>query len=126
MKIRERLLRSRNDDDRETTGVRGDFLADRKTVDVRQHDIEDDRIDSDLLVEDRHRFEAVSCLARRESSEPKGEAQQASEIAVFFNDQDGKVADRHCWTPAPSWTGRRFFRDAARMHRRRWTVPRRG
>lgn len=107
MKIGKKRLRLRDDDDREIAGPRGDFLADRETVDVRQHDVEDDCVDAILLLQDRHRFETVSRFPRRESPQPQGEAHQASQIVVVFNDQDGLMADRHYWTATPSWTGRR-------------------
>jgi hypothetical protein len=106
MQVRQRRVCFCDDDDRETAGVRGDFLPDRETVDVRQENVQDDRIDADLLLEDRHRFEAVSRFPRRESAQPQGEAHQAPQVVVFFNDQDGLVADRHCWTAIRSWTGR--------------------
>jgi hypothetical protein len=115
MKVSKGRLRFCDDDDREIAGVRGDFLADRETVDVGQHDVQDDRIDADLLLEDRHRFETVSRFPRRESAQPQGEAHQAPQVVVFFNDQDGLVSDRHCWTATPSWT-LRFAPGAEGVH----------
>jgi hypothetical protein len=70
MKLGNVLLRLRDDDHREIAGPRGDFLADREAVDIRQHDVQDDRIDADLLIQDRHRFQAVSGFSRRESPQP--------------------------------------------------------
>jgi hypothetical protein len=70
MKLGNVLLRFRDSDHREIAGPRGDLLADRETVDIRQHDVQDDRIDADLLIQDSHRFQAVSCLSRAESPQP--------------------------------------------------------
>ena len=70
MKLGNVLLRLRDDDHGEIAGPRGDFLADREAVDIRQHDVQDDRIDADLLIQDRHRFQAVSGFSRRESPQP--------------------------------------------------------
>lgn len=68
--------RLRDDDHREIAGHRGDFLADRKAVDIGQRDVQDDRIDADLLIQDRHRLQAVSGLSRRESPQSQRETQQ--------------------------------------------------
>ena len=96
MKLGKVLPRVRDDDHREIAGHRGDFLADREAVDIREHGVQDDRIDADLLIQDRHRLEAVSGFSRRESPQPQGKTQQTSYVVVFFNDQNRFVADRHC------------------------------
>jgi len=122
MKLGNVFVRLRDDDHREIPGPRGDFLAEREAIDVRQHDVQNDRTDPNLLIQDRHRSQAVSCFSRRESPQPQGETQQTPEIVVGFNDQNRVGADRHCWTAIPSWTGR-CSPGAALKHRRRSAVP---
>lgn len=70
MKLGNVLLRLRDDDHREVAGPRGDLLTDREAVDIREHDVQNDRIDADLLIQDRHRFEATPGFSRHESPQP--------------------------------------------------------
>lgn len=104
MKVRNRFWRVRDDDDWDIPSACCDLLTNREAIDVGQDDVQDDRINREELFEDGHGFEPVSRLSRRESRHSQRQAQQSSKIVVFFNDQDGLIADGHGWTAISSRT----------------------
>ena len=102
------------DDDRKVAADRGNLLTNRSAIDVREHKIEDHRIE-EVAIENRQRLDAVSCFHGVIPVQRQRDGKQPPEIVVDFDEEDGASGFRHlpgylggrlCWRGGESGAGR--------------------
>jgi len=85
----------REDDDwKPGACVRGNFLTNRGAIDVREDEVEDDRVEG-VSFQNRQRLDAVSCFTGRIPVQGQCNGKQPPEIVVGFDEEDGAWGIRH-------------------------------
>ena len=73
---------------------RGNLLTNRSAIDVRENEVEDDRIEG-VAIENRQRLDAVSCFHGVIPVQRQRDGKQPPEIVVDFDEEDGASGFRH-------------------------------
>lgn len=95
VQVAERFTTVGDDDDGKiAAGVGGNLLANRGAVDVREDEVEDDRVEG-AAFENRQCLDAVSCFTGRISVQGQCNGKQPPEIVVGFDEEDGAWGIRH-------------------------------